>query len=476
MHHPFLVNFRRIKVINNKTKLQGLALVGTLLAACAAPTPTAAPKPTDAPKPAAPAAAPTAAPAAPAAAPAVTCKSPEVSKATTVSLLGNKFGIMEHYARALEACKNANLKVNVEWLAGADLTAKENASMSAGTSPYDIIQPPDSRFVEYAAKGWLHDLTPLVNKYKDQYKLGDIPDPIWAAASYNGKIYGVPLLQNMQVLYYRKDIFDELKLKPPATYDELIEVSKKLMESKKTPYAYAAVWKKGGDFSAEFSNWLQSYDGEWFDKDAKPTFNSDKGVAAAKKMAEVLQYMPPDTLNMDTNGAMIAFQQEQVAMVNIWITRGARINDPKESKVVGKVGYAPAPSSKVGGVPGGTWARDFYAITKNSANDPELVFKMIMEATTAENQRSGGGLGFVPRANVAAEPEVVKANPYTEAVLTAIKQGAKSGPLVPYFSIGRTPVGNIVADALATKGDLAAALNKSADEATKELKDKGFLK
>ena len=33
-----------------------------------------------------------------------------------------------------------------------------------------------------------------------------------------------------------------------------------------------------------------------------------------------------------------------------------------------------------------------------------------------------------------------------------------------------------VADALATKGDLAAALNKSADEATKELKDKGFLK
>jgi hypothetical protein len=85
-------------------------------------------------------------------------------------------------------------------------------------------------------------------------------------------------------------------------------------------------------------------------------------------------------------------------------------------------------------------------------------------------------LGFVPRANVAAEPAVVAANPYTDAVLQAIKQGAKSAPLVPYLSIARTPVGNMVADALATKGDVSAALNKSVDEATKELKDKGFLK
>jgi ABC-type glycerol-3-phosphate transport system substrate-binding protein len=127
-------------------------------------------------------------------------------------------------------------------------------------------------------------------------------------------------------------------------------------------------------------------------------------------------------------------------------------------------------------VPGGAWARDFYAIAKNTGNDPEAVFKIVMEATTTENQRTGGGLGFVPRANVAAEPAVVAANPYTDAVLQAIKQGAKSAPLVPYLGIARTPVGNMVADALASKGDVSAALNKSVDEATKELKDKGFLK
>jgi ABC-type glycerol-3-phosphate transport system substrate-binding protein len=127
-------------------------------------------------------------------------------------------------------------------------------------------------------------------------------------------------------------------------------------------------------------------------------------------------------------------------------------------------------------VPGGQWARDFYAIAKTGNTDAETVFKLIMEATSTENQRNGGGLGFVPRANVAAEPAVVAANPYTDAVLKAIGMGAKSVPLVPYLGIARTPVGNLVADALAAKGDLAGALGKASDEATKELKDKGFLK
>jgi len=465
-----------------------LLAAALIVVACASPTPeptkppapTAA-LPTKAPEPTK-AAAPTTAPVAtkapePTTAPAASmsgCPAPD--KATTMALLGNKFGIMEHYAAGLQACSKGNLKVNVDWLAGADKTAKESAAMSTGKSPYDIVQTFDGPFVEYASKGWLYDMTPLVNKYKAEYKLDDIPQELWAANSYDGKIYGFPLIQNMQILYYRKDLFDELKLTPPTTFDELIEVSKKIQDSKKVPYAYAAVWKKGNDLSTEFSNWLYAYNGEWFDKDGKPTFNSDKGVAAVKKMQEMLKYMPPTALNMNTDDVMIAFQQEQVAMVNIWITRAARINDPKESKIVGKVAYAPSPSSTKGGVPGGQWARDMYVMPKNLNNDPDLVFRVILETTKPDYMVKGADLAMVSRTSVANDPAVVAKNPYTAAVLQAIKQGARAFPQVPFIGVARSQSGNLVADALAGQMKIEDALNQAAKDTEKELKEKGFIK
>lgn len=474
-----------MKTVNKFLMVIVVVAITSLVVACATPTPTPVPTkppaPTTAPAPTQPPA-PTTAPAptkppAPTVAPTVSlsgCPSPD--KPTTIALLGNKFPVMEHYAAGLQACSKGNLKVNVDWLSGADKTAKESAAMSTGKSPYDIIQTFDGPFVEYASKGWLYDLTPLVNKYKAEYKLDDIPQELWAANSYEGKIYGFPLIQNMQILFYRKDIFDDLKLTPPSTFDELVEVSKKIQDSKKVPYAYAAVWKKGADLSAEFANWLHAYNGDWFDKDGKPIFNSDKGVAAVKKMQEMLKYMPPNALNMNTDDVMIAFQQEQVAMINIWITRAARINDPKESKVVGKVAYAPAPSATKGGIPAGLWARDMYVIPKNLGNDPELVFRVILEATKPDYMKQGATLAMVSRTSVANAPDVVAQNPYTAAVLQAIKQGARSFPQVPYIGIARSHTGNLVADALAGQMKVEDALNQAAKDTERELKEKGFLK
>lgn len=468
-----------MKIANKFLMVIVLVAIAILVVACATPTPT--PVPTKPPAPT-PAPAPTTAPVptqppAPTVAPTVALSGcPNPDKPTTITLLGNKFPVMEHYAAGLQMCSKGNLKVNVDWLAGADKTAKESAAMSTGKSPYDIIQTFDGPFVEYASKGWLYDLTPLVNKYKAEYKLDDIPQELWAANSYEGKIYGFPLIQNMQILFYRKDIFDDLKLTPPATFDELVEVSKKIQDSKKVPYAYAAVWKKGNDLSAEFGNWLHAYGGEWFDKTGKPTFNSDKGVAAVKKMQEMLKYMPANALNMNTDDVMIAFQQEQVAMINIWITRAARINDPKESKIVGKVAYAPSPSATKGGIPGGQWARDMYVIPKNLGNDPELVFRVILEATKPDYMKQGATLAMVSRTSVANDPEVVAKNPYTAAVLQSIKQGARSFPQVPFIGIARSQVGNLVADALAGQMKIEDALNQAARDTEKELKEKGFLK
>ncbi len=66
-------------------------------------------------------------------------------------------------------------------------------------------------------------LNDLVDKYWDEYNLGDIPEKAWEGVTIDGQIYGVPIVGNTLHLIYRQDVFDELGIEVPETYDDVIE-------------------------------------------------------------------------------------------------------------------------------------------------------------------------------------------------------------------------------------------------------------
>lgn len=235
------------------------------------------------------------------------------------------------------------------------------------------------------------------------------------------------------------------------------------------------MWKQGNDLAAAFSNYLQSIGGEWF-ADTTPTFNGPKGVEAVTLMQQMMPYMSPQALTMNTDDVMTAFQKGEVAMVNLWITRAARINDPSQSTVVGRVGYAPAPALVAGGVPGGTWARDMYVLPKNLSHDPDLVFRLVLEATTAERQTAGATLALVSRTSAATSPQALKVNQFTDAVQQALKQGALGFPVQPAIGIAHTAVGTTLPDALTGKTPIADALNAAAEQTSQRMRAGGDTK
>ena len=55
------------------------------------------------------------------------------------------------------------------------------------------------------------------------------------------------------------------------------------------------------------------------------------------------------------------------------------MDDPAHSKVVGKIGFAAAPTIMPGGKPATTLWWDGFAIPKNFDGDPELAFQVMME-------------------------------------------------------------------------------------------------
>ncbi|WP_078876427.1 sugar ABC transporter substrate-binding protein [Streptomyces sp. 150FB] len=71
--------------------------------------------------------------------------------------------------------------------------------------------------------GQAADLTDLLKGVKD-----DFNPAVLAPKTHQGKIYGIPQVIDMQMLYYRKSLLADAGVRPPKTLDELIDAARAL--------------------------------------------------------------------------------------------------------------------------------------------------------------------------------------------------------------------------------------------------------
>lgn len=112
---------------------------------------------------------------------------------------------------------NTGIKVNLEIV---DPGALLNAVL-AGRGPNVVLSVGADQPVNFALRGASEDLTQFdgweevfshyTESSYEQYRL-------------DGAIYGVPETQTFNVMFYRKDVLEELELEPPQTWEELIEM------------------------------------------------------------------------------------------------------------------------------------------------------------------------------------------------------------------------------------------------------------
>ncbi|MEM7737488.1 MAG: extracellular solute-binding protein, partial [Deinococcota bacterium] len=155
---------------------------------------------------------------------AQTCNIEAPAEDTSVNMIGWAFPITEFYADELEACSDVdNLDINTQLLDSGSTREQVRLALSGGgDSPYGILHGANGDIIEWASQGWVQPITDLVEKYREQYNLDDIADTAWAGGSYEGEIYGIPIVANTHHIMYRMDLFEEYGLTPPETYDDVI--------------------------------------------------------------------------------------------------------------------------------------------------------------------------------------------------------------------------------------------------------------
>ncbi len=362
-------------------------LVGVLLmTAC---TPPAAPQP-EAPAVEAPAAD----------APAATeCNVPAPAAPTTINYIGWEMAVTTHFAAEMEKCSEVENLTVVARLPTYDeaSAAVALAQEVGGAAPNDILHGSNPEMASWGATdGYLLPLNDLIDKYRDQYDLDDIPQVAWDGATFDGKIYGIPFFSNTLHLFYRSDLLEKHGLSVPTNYDEVIAACKVLADdpSITVPFVFdvSADWA----WDIEYLAFLKGFGVNYLNDDNTPGWDSPEGVAALTKMKEVVDAcMGPDGLTLGYEAAVVALKEGTVAMSHMWANMETDFGEGSEN-----VKYAPAPAPVPGGPLGGSAWNDFYGIAATTKHDPELVFLVLMESLDLESMQAGAATGAVTRGKV----------------------------------------------------------------------------
>ncbi|MEM7029849.1 MAG: extracellular solute-binding protein [Chloroflexota bacterium] len=389
-----------------------------------------------------------------------------------INLIGWPFEIMDFYTAEMEKCGEVdNISVNAQL---QDFTATKDlfrlAMSGGGESPYDILHVANTGITEFGPEGWLLPLNDLIEKYRDEYDLGDISDTAWAGGTIDGQIYGIPAVGNTLHLAYRSDLFEQYGLEVPTTYDEVIAVCGALKDDPNLDVPFTQDMSAGWAWELEFLHFLRAHGGRYLNDDNSVAFNSPEGVAALTQMKAVVDAcMGPEGLALGYEAAEVAMNTGAQAMVHIWASNTVSMFDPEQSDFADVIKFAPAPAAVAGGpLVGSSW-NDFYTIPATTTNDPDLVFRIIMEALDHESMLRAADVGIVTRTSID------KGLPNLPAAAETMANGIGIYEPKPATTLAQAALGNHLP--FVGTGELTPeeALAAAAEEYTAEATAQGYL-
>ena len=114
------------------------------------------------------------------------------------------------------------IKINTIELDHGDLFTKAIAESIAGSGAYDILNIEPAWVPDLVAGNVIAPLDDWVAQYMPPADLEDYAPLYQTMATWQGQRYGLFDDGDVLILYYRKDIFDDLGLAVPATWDEFV--------------------------------------------------------------------------------------------------------------------------------------------------------------------------------------------------------------------------------------------------------------
>jgi multiple sugar transport system substrate-binding protein len=354
---------------------------------------------------------------------------------------------------------NPDVSVNLEFVPYEGLHDKTVLAQGSGGGYdvvlFDVIWP-----AEYASNNVLVDVS---SRITDDMKKGVLPGA-WTTVQYDGRSYGMPWILDTKYLFYNKEILEKAGIKtPPKTWDELKEQAKIIQDKglSKTPIAWS--WSQAEAAICDYTTLVSAYKGDFL-KDGKPVFDQGGALDALKYMvgSYTSGLTNPNSKEFLEEDVRKVFQNGDAAFALNWTYMYNMANDPKDSKVAGKVGVVPAPGvagkSEVSAVNGSMG----LGVTTASKH-PDEAWKYIEFMTSQQVQNQYAKLSLPIWASSYDDPAVTKGQ---EELIAAAKLGLAAmypRPTTPKYQEMSTALQQAIQEALLGQSSPEDAL-KSAVE------------
>ncbi|CAK4814775.1 unnamed protein product [Aphanomyces euteiches] len=389
---------------------------------------------------------------------------PEATKApaepTTVTL--NGWGASPEETKLLQGVidefqkKNPDIKVKYEVIADQYMDVIKTR-LIGGTGP-DVFYLDAFEAPALIAKNVIE---PLDSYVTPEFDVADFEQPLLEAFKVDGKTYGFPKDYSTLALFYNKKMFADAGITaPPATWDEMLDISKKLTKGK-TVYGFGAAPELARQMFM-----LNAFGGKIADQDGNATFGSPEGLKGLQMVID--QHLKdkssaqPSDVGAGWGGEM--FGQGKAAMVleGNWAIPYLKTTFPD-------IDYATAEVPTINGKKGTMAFTVAYVMNKDSKNK-EASWRLISYLTGKEGMKAwtGTGVSLPTRTSVAAELGFDK-----DAIRGALVAGGsyalpwQAGITLPTIA---TNFNNQFVSAYLGSQTLDAAMKKAQDTANKEIK------
>ncbi|MSP01500.1 MAG: extracellular solute-binding protein [Acetobacteraceae bacterium] len=333
--------------------------------------------------------------------------------------------------------KATGIKIDFTLLPVDPWNARLKAELNSGSSGIDIVQ------WSVGMAGWL---SPHFDDHEEYVAKIMARDPAWEwndflvgskkAATYEGKLIGVPYRITTGIMHYQKYLMDAAGIaKLPETFEEL---QKAAIALNKPPerYGFGISGRQGPAILSSFYPWLYSAGGGMVDfKTGEILINSPASISGLEFWVDLItkyKVVPPEALTWEYEEIVAGGQSDRYAMVQTFAPYGTLINDPKISKSGGKWTWSTVPG-KTEKSQSRTWV-DGHSLgipkyTKNKEWSLEFIRLCCDKKWMRRSMERGNA---PPRGSVLRDPEMIEKIGWPEVAAKAIETGIPT-PAQPVF-------------------------------------------
>lgn len=220
--------------------------------------------------------------------------------------------------------ENPGIKVQMKQLTWQNGREEILAAVAAGTPP-DLCELGSTWFGRFAADGALADITTETDSLRTRLRQ-------WEAATYNGRVFGLPWVLGTRAVFYNKKLFRDAglnpDLEPPDTWPRLMEAASKIHQPGGSLYGFG---RNSGERYVLFKKFMPlawSHGGDVLSSDGlSSVFNSPENLAALKFWLSLKSV----SLTERQDQVDQAFKQEKIGIIQsgAWLFKTLPTDAPK---------------------------------------------------------------------------------------------------------------------------------------------------